>query len=80
MDFLYGLLTAVVFFIALLSFYYIGYRQGNKQTSKPPDDEEVRKAKEMRKSFMNMMNYDVSDSFAEKEGDVIGRENKRLAV
>jgi predicted phage terminase large subunit-like protein len=32
MDFLYGLLTAVVFFIALLSFYYIGYKQGSKRT------------------------------------------------
>jgi hypothetical protein len=55
MDFLYGLLTAVVFFIALLSFYYIGYKQGNKRTTKPPDDEEVRKAKEIRRGFMNMM-------------------------
>jgi hypothetical protein len=67
MEFIYGLLTAVVFFIALLSFYYIGYKQGNKQTSKPPDDEEVRKAKEMRKSFMNMMNYDVSTALQKKK-------------
>jgi hypothetical protein len=67
MDFLYGLLTAVVFFIALLSFYYIGYKQGSKRIAKPPDDEEVRKAKEMRKNFMNMMNYDVQTALQKKK-------------
>jgi hypothetical protein len=66
MEFIYGLLTAVVFF-ALLSFYYIGYKQGNKQTSKPPDDEEVRKAREMRKSFMNMLTYDVDTALQKKK-------------
>jgi hypothetical protein len=67
MEFLYGLLTAVVFFIALLSFYYIGYKQGNKQTSKPPDDEDVRKAKNLRKGFMNMMEYDVDKALQRKK-------------
>jgi hypothetical protein len=66
MEFIYGLLTAVVFFIALLSFYYIGYKQGNRRTSKPPDDEEVRKAKEIRRGFMNMMTYDVSKALQRK--------------
>jgi hypothetical protein len=69
MDFLYGLLTAVVFFIALLSFYYIGYKQGNKRTTKPPDDEEVRKAKEIRRGFMNMMTYDVNKAL-QRKGEV----------
>jgi hypothetical protein len=69
MEFLYGLLTAVVFFIALLSFYYIGYKQGNKRTTKPPDDEEVRKAKEIRRGFMNMMTYDVSKAL-QRKGEV----------
>jgi hypothetical protein len=67
MDFIYGLLTAVVFFIALLSFYYIGYRQGTKRTAKPPDDEEVRKAKNLRKGFMNMMEYDVDKALQRKK-------------
>jgi hypothetical protein len=67
MEFIYGLLTAVVFFIALISFYFIGYKQGNKQTSKPPDNEEVRKAKEMRVGFMNMMNYDVDTALQRKK-------------
>jgi hypothetical protein len=67
MDFLYGLLTAVVFFIALLSFYYIGYKQGTKRTAKPPDDEEVRKAKNLRKGFMNMMEYDVDKALQRKK-------------
>jgi hypothetical protein len=66
MEFIYGLLTAVVFFIALLSFYYIGYKQGSKRTAKPPDDEEVRKAKEIRKGFMNMMTYDVNKALQRK--------------
>jgi hypothetical protein len=67
MDFLYGLLTAVVFFIALLSFYYIGHKQGTKRTAKPPDDEEVRKAKNLRKGFMNMMEYDVDKALQRKK-------------
>jgi hypothetical protein len=66
MEFIYGLLTAVVFFIALLSFYYIGYKQGNRRTTKPPDDEEVRKAKEIRRGFMNMMTYDVNKALQRK--------------
>jgi hypothetical protein len=69
MDFLYGLLTAVVFFIALLSFYYIGYKQGSKRTAKPPDpdNEEHRRAKEMRTGFMNMMEYDVDKALQRKK-------------
>jgi hypothetical protein len=67
MDFLYGLLTAVVFFISLLSFYYIGYKQGGKRTANPPDDEEVRKAKNLRKGFMNMMEYDVDKALQRKK-------------
>jgi len=69
MDFIYGLLTAVVFFIALLSFYYIGYKQGSRRTTKPPDTdlEEIRKAREMRKEFMNMMNYDVDKALQRKK-------------
>jgi hypothetical protein len=69
MEFIYGLLTAVVFFIALLSFYYIGYKQGNRRTTKPPDDEEVRKAKEIRRGFMNMMTYDVNKAL-QRKGEV----------
>jgi hypothetical protein len=67
MDFIYGLLTAVVFFIVLLSFYYIGYKQGTKRTAKPPNDEEVQKAKEIRRGFMNMMEYDVDKALQRKK-------------
>jgi hypothetical protein len=71
MDFIYAAdysqHLVVAFFIALLSFYYIGYKQGSKHTSKPPDDEEIRKAREMRKSFMNMLTYDVDTALQKKK-------------
>ena len=60
MEFLYGLLTAVVFFIALIAFYFIGYKQGNKQTAKPPDTEEAKDKKymaEIHNDFLKLMNY-----------------------
>jgi uncharacterized membrane protein len=59
MQFVYGLLTAVVFFIALLSFYYIGLKQGKQQhTEKEDIDEEVkRRAKKLQQEFMLVMNY-----------------------
>jgi hypothetical protein len=63
MEFLYGLLTAVVFFIALLFFFYLGIRYEKK---KPPNQpainetdelEHVRKQQEIHKDFLKVMNY-----------------------
>jgi hypothetical protein len=68
MQFLYGLLTAVVFFIALLSFYYIGLKQGKQQKEQPiADEEEVRKAQKIRSDFQKLMNYDVDQATARKK-------------
>jgi hypothetical protein len=63
MDFLYGLLTAVVIFIALLFFFYLDIRYEKK---KPPNQpavneadelEHVRKQQEIHKDFLKVMNY-----------------------
>jgi hypothetical protein len=63
MEFLLGLLTAAVFFIA----FYLGTRYGSKKPIITADAEEQRKAKEHRKAFMSMMNYDVDIAIQKKK-------------
>jgi hypothetical protein len=63
MEFLLGLLTAVVFFIA----FYLGTRYGSKKPIIATDGEEQRRAKEHREAFMNMMNYDVDIAIQKKK-------------
>jgi hypothetical protein len=67
MDYILGLLTAVVFFIALLSFYYLGYKQGNKKPTVTADKDEVRKAREHQENFLKLMNYDVHQALQKKK-------------
>jgi hypothetical protein len=69
MEFLYGALTMVLFLCALLAFFYAGYKHGSKRTAntKPPDNDELRKAREHRQNFMDMMNYDVETALQRKK-------------
>jgi hypothetical protein len=67
MDYILGLLTAVVFFIALIGFYTIGYKQGSKKPAVIADKEEVRKAKEHQENFLKLMNYDVHQATQKKK-------------
>ena len=63
MEFILGLLTAVAFFIA----FYLGTRYNSKKPTIAADDEELRKSRETRKAFMNMMNYDVDTALQNKK-------------
>lgn len=68
MEFIYGLLTAVVFFIALISFYYIGYKQGKKVSAPIPlDDEKQRQIERFNKDFKALFNYDVEKALQRKK-------------
>lgn len=68
MEFLYGLLTAVVFFIALITFYYIGYKQGKKVSAPLPlDEEKQREIDRFNKGFKELFNYDVEKALQRKK-------------
>lgn len=68
MLFLYGLLTAVVFFIVVISALYIGYKLGHKQ-GKPVeiDEKQIIKAKKIQEDFQKLMNYDVPTALQRKK-------------
>ena len=68
MEFIYGLLTSVVFFAAFLSFFYMGYRYGKKAPApKPIDDEEKRKTEKFNQHFKALFAYDVDTAIAKKK-------------
>jgi hypothetical protein len=68
MQFIFGLLTAVVFFIVLLLIFYLGYRYG-KRTSPPlpVSDEKKREMERFDKHFKALFNYDVSTALQRKK-------------
>jgi hypothetical protein len=71
MQFIYGLLTSVVFFIALLGFFYMGYKHGRKtHVPKFISEEEQRKQEKMQtfdKHFKALFSYDVDTATAKKK-------------
>jgi hypothetical protein len=68
MEFFYGLLTAVVFFIALLSFFYLGYKQGKKGSAPLPiDNEKQSEIERFNRDFKALFNYDVETALQRKK-------------
>jgi len=67
MEFVYGLLTAVVFFIALLFSFYLGTRYGSKKTTVTADEEEQRKARKHREELKALFTYDVNKALERKK-------------
>ena len=68
MQFLFGLLTAVVFFLCLAGAYYIGLKQGKKRPApKPVDEEEKRKREQVTKHFQALFNYDTDIALQKKK-------------
>ena len=68
-SFIYGLLTAAVFFLCLLLFFWMGTQYGKK---KPPDTKEtdegtIRKQKQIQEDFIKTMKYDVTQATARKK-------------
>ena len=68
MLFVYGLLTAVVFFIALLGAFYTGYKKGKRTpTPTPIQEEDKRKLEQFNKGFKEMFAYDVDKALQRKK-------------
>jgi hypothetical protein len=68
MDFLLGLLTAVVFFIALLAFFYMGYKHGKKaHVPIPLPDAEKHKMEKFNQHFKDLFSYDVDTALQRKK-------------
>lgn len=68
MQFIFGLLTAVVFFICLAGALYIGYRLGKKRPEpKPIDKDKQREREQMAKEFQAMFNYDTNTALQKKK-------------
>jgi hypothetical protein len=68
MQFVLGLLTAVVFFICLAGALYIGYRLGKKRPEpKPIDDEIKRKQEQATKHFQALFSYDTDKALQRKK-------------
>lgn len=71
MQFIYGLLTAVVFFILFMLFFYAGIRF--EKQKKPPDTEVEKKEQEKRqveqfnKHFKELFAYDVDKALQRKK-------------
>lgn len=78
-----GLLTAVVFFLCLLLFFWLGTRYVQK---KPPDkveDETIRKQKKLHEDLTKLMSYDVDKALQRKQVTQIVQQqqkDKRLAA
>jgi hypothetical protein len=68
MEFFLGLLTAVVFFIALIAIYYVGYKQGKKVSAPTPlNDEKKRQLEQYDKGFKEIFSYDVEKALQPKK-------------
>ena len=68
MNILIGLCTSLVFFVALISSFYAGYKVGSK--TKPIvavlTEEQQRKAKDMAQGWQNILNYDPAVARGDK--------------
>jgi hypothetical protein len=69
MQFVYGALTTVFFIFALLSFYYIGLKQGQKpkQEKHEVDRERQKEIERFDKHFKELFSYDVEKAYQRKK-------------
>lgn len=68
MQFILGLLTAIVLFLLLATAFYLGRRQANKQIRTIPiDEEETRRIKAYNDHFKALFSYDVEKAIARKK-------------
>jgi hypothetical protein len=66
--FILGLLTAVVFFIALIGAYLLGLRHKKKEIAPIPLDEEKQRQLEVwDKGFREIFSYDVAKALQKKK-------------
>jgi hypothetical protein len=67
MEFIYGLLTAAVFFLCLLFFFYLGTRYAKKPPDKELDEEKKREIEQFNKGFKAVFKYDVETALQRKK-------------
>lgn len=68
MLFFYGLLTAVVFFLCVLTAFYMGYKQGKKVIKpKPLDEVKQRRMDQINKEFQAVFSYDLNTALQRKK-------------
>ena len=67
MQFILGLLTAVVFFILLAGAYWLGTKYKKRSVARTADKDTQQRIEKQRKEFMNLMNYDVSKALERKK-------------
>ena len=68
MNILIGAIFGLLFFVALISSFYAGYKVGSKAKPVVPTqtEEQQRKAKEMAQGWQNILNYDVGVARGDK--------------
>ena len=67
MQFILGLLTAIVLFLLLATAFYLGRRQANKQIrTNPINEEEKRRKERFDNHFRELFNYDISTALKRK--------------
>ncbi|MEH7355079.1 hypothetical protein V7150_16095 [Neobacillus drentensis] len=72
MQFIYGLLTAAVFFLCLFLFFWMGTQYSKKKPPDKPKQEEpsedvLLKQKQLQENFIKVMNYDVDQATARRK-------------
>lgn len=68
MLFIYGLLSAVVFFVSVSITFYIGFRLGsNFKKPQKVDKEQIKQAEKLQKDFQKLFNYDVTTALQRKK-------------
>lgn len=66
MEYIIGALVMALLFAAFIAGYYIGSKSRPAHKPKEADELEIRKAKEIRKGFTDMMSYDVTQALRGK--------------
>lgn len=65
MQFFLGSLVTAAFFIGLFGAYKLGQRS-RKPVTKEIDEQELERAKRLRRDFEQMMSYDISKALGRK--------------
>lgn len=66
MDYLLGALTMAAFLFCMYGAYKLGQRSRKPIQHREIDQDQERKAKQLKKSFEDMMSYDVSTALGKK--------------
>lgn len=68
MEFVLGLLTAVVLFLLLATAFYFGYKRGKKKSdTNTISEQEKRRQKEIQEHFQSLFNYDLDTALKGKK-------------